>query len=163
MTYGYDSVVAFSKSSAEVDDFARDLLQRVNGVRKTAQEKSRPLLFLCHSLGGILFKQVRTKTLGYMRIVADNLTGLESCPPRSQELPGNARKVQGSGFHGYSARGLRYCFLDFLRGQTSARCKLWYEDEQGPYRPSKKRFYFSGFAVKAIRSTEPIAPNFEFL
>src|SRR5438034_1035627 len=33
-TYGYDSVVAFSKSSAEVDDFARDLLHRVRGARK---------------------------------------------------------------------------------------------------------------------------------
>ncbi|KAI9863600.1 MAG: hypothetical protein M1813_003623 [Trichoglossum hirsutum] len=57
LTYGYDSVVAFSKSSAEVDDFARDLLQRVNVTRKPTSEKARPLFFICHSLGGILFRQ----------------------------------------------------------------------------------------------------------
>jgi hypothetical protein len=59
LTYGYDSEVAFSKSSAEVDDFARDLLQRLKSVRKSAEERARPLFFICHSLGGILFKQAR--------------------------------------------------------------------------------------------------------
>jgi hypothetical protein len=59
LTYGYDSMVAFSKSSADVDDFARDLLQRLKSVRKAAEERARPLYFICHSLGGILFKQVR--------------------------------------------------------------------------------------------------------
>jgi hypothetical protein len=39
LTYGYDSVVAFSKSSAEVDDFACDLLQRVKWVRKSEKEE----------------------------------------------------------------------------------------------------------------------------
>jgi hypothetical protein len=57
-TYGYDSTVAFSKSSAEVDDFARDFLHRVKSVRFSDIERVRPILFICHSLGGILFKQV---------------------------------------------------------------------------------------------------------
>ncbi len=57
MTYGYDSVVAFSKSSAELDDFARDFIQRVKGIRKSPREQARPLFFICHSLGGLLFKQ----------------------------------------------------------------------------------------------------------
>lgn len=52
-------MVAFNKSSADVDDFARDLLQRLKSVRKAAEERARPLYFICHSLGGILFKQVR--------------------------------------------------------------------------------------------------------
>ncbi|KAK3387786.1 hypothetical protein B0H63DRAFT_559240 [Podospora didyma] len=56
-TYGYDSVVAFSKSSAEVDDFARDLLQRVKAVRSPWAEHQRPLYLICHSLGGIVAKQ----------------------------------------------------------------------------------------------------------
>jgi predicted alpha/beta hydrolase len=55
-TYGYDSVVAFSKSSGEVDDFARDLLQRVMEVRDPATAHERPLYFICHSLGGIVVK-----------------------------------------------------------------------------------------------------------
>ncbi|KAK0722624.1 Alpha/Beta hydrolase protein, partial [Lasiosphaeria miniovina] len=56
-TYGYDAVVAFSKSSAEVDDFARDLLQRVKAARSPAVDHGRPLFFICHSLGGIVVKQ----------------------------------------------------------------------------------------------------------
>ena len=62
-TYGYDSVVAFSKSSAEVDDFARDLLNRIKGVRISVEEKSRPIFFICHSLGGLVFKQVCSSRL----------------------------------------------------------------------------------------------------
>lgn len=35
MSYGYDSVVAFSKSKSEINDYAADLLNRLNNVRKT--------------------------------------------------------------------------------------------------------------------------------
>jgi protein SERAC1 len=57
LVYGYNSTVAFSKSFAEVDDFSRDFLHRVKGARQSTQEKARPMFFICHSLGGILFKQ----------------------------------------------------------------------------------------------------------
>jgi hypothetical protein len=58
LTYGYKSVVAFSKFTAEVDDFARDLLFRVRSVRNTPEERDRPIFFICHSLGGLVLKQV---------------------------------------------------------------------------------------------------------
>lgn len=57
-TYGYDSVVAFSKSSADIDDFARDLLQRLKGLRLDRLQGDRSLYFICHSLGGLVVKQV---------------------------------------------------------------------------------------------------------
>jgi hypothetical protein len=37
MSYGYDSVLAFSKSIAGIDEFAADLLNRLNDERETAQ------------------------------------------------------------------------------------------------------------------------------
>jgi hypothetical protein len=56
--YGYDSTVAFSKPSAEVDNFARAFLHRVNSVRNSKAEQTRQVVFICHSLGGLLFEQV---------------------------------------------------------------------------------------------------------
>ena len=34
MTFGYDSVVAFSKSTAEIDDFALELLESLDICRR---------------------------------------------------------------------------------------------------------------------------------
>ena len=76
MTFGYDSKVAFTRSTASIDDFALDLLDRILAVRPTEvivfsfplpslkltlwvmQARSKPLVFVCHSLGGIVVKKV---------------------------------------------------------------------------------------------------------
>jgi hypothetical protein len=57
MTYGYDSAWLFSRSQSNIDDFARDLLSRLHFGRKSPLESERPILFICHSLGGVVFKQ----------------------------------------------------------------------------------------------------------
>jgi hypothetical protein len=40
MSYGYNSVVAFSKSVAGIDEFAQDLLNRLEDERETGQVRS---------------------------------------------------------------------------------------------------------------------------
>ncbi|KAI1468752.1 uncharacterized protein F4812DRAFT_470599 [Daldinia caldariorum] len=57
MSFGYDSAV-FSKSVADIGDFAELLLQELLAKRGQPGEQTRPLLFLCHSLGGIVLKKV---------------------------------------------------------------------------------------------------------
>lgn len=52
-SYGYPSNLMFSKSVAEIDDFARHLL---SSLKEIVDEK-RDIIFVCHSLGGIVFKQ----------------------------------------------------------------------------------------------------------
>ena len=57
MAYGYNSAVAFSKSIAGVEEFARDLLERLKTVR---QDSDRPIIFICHSMGGLVVKKVNS-------------------------------------------------------------------------------------------------------
>lgn len=57
MSFSYNSAVQFSKSVSDVYDFADQLLEGVLAVRASEYELQRPLIFICHSLGGIVFKQ----------------------------------------------------------------------------------------------------------
>ena len=58
LTYGYNSSVALSQSVSGVSQFAETLLNFLEQERRSDQEKSRPLLFICHNLGGIVVKKV---------------------------------------------------------------------------------------------------------
>ncbi|RDW70414.1 hypothetical protein BP5796_08811 [Coleophoma crateriformis] len=57
LSFGYDSAVQFSKSVSGISDFAEQLLNELLAQRETVEEKQRPLIFVCHSLGGLVFKQ----------------------------------------------------------------------------------------------------------
>jgi len=58
-TFGYNSAVAFSASVSRIEDFAVALLVELTRVRRRYKTQKTPLVFVCHSLGGIVFKKVR--------------------------------------------------------------------------------------------------------
>jgi hypothetical protein len=58
MTFAYNSTVQFSKSTSDVFTFANQLLEHLLATRLSIVENRRPVIFVCHSLGGIVFKQV---------------------------------------------------------------------------------------------------------
>lgn len=57
MSYGYNSEVAFSKSVSDIEDHAGALLHALDMERMSPAQKERPIIFLAHSLGGIIVKK----------------------------------------------------------------------------------------------------------
>ena len=56
-TFGYNAGLAFTRSVSNVDDYARILLERLMAARRKSAGTKRPIVFICHSLGGIVMKK----------------------------------------------------------------------------------------------------------
>ena len=57
MTFGYNSTLVNKTSNDRIQDWADELLRQVGYVRTTAVEECRPIIFVCHSLGGLVGRQ----------------------------------------------------------------------------------------------------------
>jgi hypothetical protein len=57
MSFGYNSDTALSNAVTDIDDVASMLLFRLNLSRKHEDERKRPIVFISHSLGGIVVKK----------------------------------------------------------------------------------------------------------
>jgi ankyrin repeat protein len=61
LTYGYDTHIRHwaigPRSQNTVRDHARDLMHALNALRQSGGERCRPVLFVAHSLGGIVVKE----------------------------------------------------------------------------------------------------------
>jgi hypothetical protein len=57
ITYGYDTGVIASDNNQGVHELAHTLLDGLAIFRQRTQTQQRPLLFVCHSLGGVVLKE----------------------------------------------------------------------------------------------------------
>lgn len=58
MSYGYNSTTAFSKAVTDISNEAAMLLDRLDRERQDQDQMTRPIIFISHSLGGIVVKKV---------------------------------------------------------------------------------------------------------
>ncbi|TVY67461.1 Protein SERAC1, partial [Lachnellula suecica] len=57
MVYGYDATPVLGASMAGIEEHARDLLGEMGKRRERGDEAQRPIIFIGHSLGGLVIKQ----------------------------------------------------------------------------------------------------------
>jgi pimeloyl-ACP methyl ester carboxylesterase len=58
LTFGYNADAAFGNTTADIVDYAKDLLGSLIDKREEENETRRQIIFIAHSLGGIIVKQV---------------------------------------------------------------------------------------------------------
>ncbi|KAI8659743.1 hypothetical protein NCS56_01192100 [Fusarium sp. Ph1] len=61
MTFGYDSDLTDQGTVAELDNWAESLIHCLSEVRTSEEEQARPLLFVCHSLGGLVARKAMSQ------------------------------------------------------------------------------------------------------
>jgi hypothetical protein len=60
LAYGYDSQLFQNKSFQNIEDIASTFRKALSAVRRAGNNiMPRPLVFIAHSLGGIVLKEVR--------------------------------------------------------------------------------------------------------
>jgi hypothetical protein len=57
ITYGYNTAVVASDNKQGVSQLAQTLSDGLRGFRKRTQTQHRPMIFFCHSLGGVVLKE----------------------------------------------------------------------------------------------------------
>lgn len=70
MTFGYDSDLTDPSTVAGLENWAESLIHCLSEVRTSKEERARPLLLICHSLGGLVARKAMSQ------LPTSNITGI---------------------------------------------------------------------------------------
>ena len=78
MTFGYNSDAAFRHTTTDIIDHAKRLLSSLIDRREEDNELRRPIIFIGHSLGGIVIKQLLCQATVEQRYnsISDSIVGI---------------------------------------------------------------------------------------
>ncbi|KAI5839078.1 ankyrin repeat-containing domain protein [Morchella snyderi] len=137
LTYGYDSTLFGNESHASIHEFSQLFLQALATIRTSEKEQSRPIIFIAHSLGGLVIKYV----------LCDHPSVLASC---------HALLLFGVPHHGLNVVALK----SMVRGQPNAKL-LEDLDERSSFLSLLDRFWKShrtvGIKIISIYEGKPTA------
>ncbi|KAK4031373.1 hypothetical protein C8A01DRAFT_21392, partial [Parachaetomium inaequale] len=78
-SFGYDAATVFSRSVGDLPTAGKSLLMRLRGFRKTPQEREAPIIFVCHSLGGLVVKEALVHAWNHSLQHQDILDKVKGC------------------------------------------------------------------------------------
>jgi hypothetical protein len=107
VTYGYDTAVVASNSNQGIHELAHTLLDALTEFRRSTQTQQLSLLFVCHSLGGVVLKEALVMSS-------------KATEPKQKEWLDVMKVTYGLVFMGVPNLGLRHTQLEtVVRGQAN--------------------------------------------
>ena len=107
ITYGYDTAVVASDSNQGIRELAHTLLDELTEFRRSTQTQQRSLLFVCHSLGGVVLKEALVMSS-------------KATEPKQKDWLEVVKVTYGLVFMGVPNLGLRHSQLEtVVRGQAN--------------------------------------------
>ncbi|EPE26751.1 Ankyrin repeat-containing protein [Glarea lozoyensis ATCC 20868] len=103
-TFGYNAKIFLSKGTGNITTFATDLLENLLDIRTKREQQRRPLIFICHSMGGLVVKRAlsiantNVKRFGNIRAATSDILFIAT-PHRGSKEAAFLAKLAGV-FHG---------------------------------------------------------------
>ncbi|KAI5779614.1 hypothetical protein EDC01DRAFT_671014 [Geopyxis carbonaria] len=165
LTYGYDSTLFgdTGNSDASIHEFARHFLEAVKDARNKPQEAHRPIIFIAHSLGGLVLKHAlaeaskgddKEKAI-FQSCYAAFFFGVPNRGLENSQLITMAKGRKLVDDLGADSQVLPYIDREFQRVFTFTDAKIYsiYETKDTrsfEYNPEKKTYEMTGPMVRMV-------------